>query len=169
MTTPTHADHRRAEEALAARETMCSARGCPRAWTDNVGLGASRLCSRHAGREPREWPAITEQLLYEDAERARELAAQAPHGPGMLANYPVQPSDEQLAAVRACAEQLRSQVDEGPGALLRRRWLELRERERAGEVLSSYQAQAWRTALKLAPDAPADAWAWFEQPQEMAP
>lgn len=159
MRTATYADHRVADEVALARELACQARGCPLPWT--IDTGGSRLCSAHATALPREWPAITERLLWKMADAAQRAgAAPAPTARGPLAAATLRASPEQVAALRATRDEIA-----GVPTLerLTRRWLELRERERAGERLTRPQADAWRAGLRLGPEADAWAPAWFER------
>lgn len=159
MGAPNHADHRRADEVNEARARACQARGCPRVWS--IDTGGSHLCTAHATAVPHDWPAITERLLWLDAEAARRNAAHPPpEERGPLACALVPPTPDQVAALRAA----RDAIAERPrGNLVTSRWLELRSRERAGETLTRYQAEAWRAGLRL--DGAAAAWtpAWFER------
>ena len=159
----TFRDHRVADECQEAWMANCAARGCPRPWSSHVGK--DRLCTRHAGRPPKEWPAITEQLLWEDAERAR---AAAPMQRGLLERYRTPPTPERIAALRAIGAGI-VQAHESGESPLRRRWLELRERERRGERLTRYQAEAWRAGLRLPPSAAPEASAWFEHSSDEGP
>ena len=51
------------------RDQFCRAEGCPRWWSVKLE-GKSPLCSAHAWADPRQWPAITQKLLDEDADKA---------------------------------------------------------------------------------------------------
>jgi hypothetical protein len=161
----TFADHRTADEVTVARGLACQARGCPMPWT--IDSGGSRLCSAHAGALPREWPAITERLLWQESDRARRAAAApAPVARGPLAAARLRPSAEQIAALRACRDEAAATAETSPRALLTDRWLALRERERAGQSITQFQADAWRAALRMAENADAWAPAWFERPAD---
>lgn len=163
MTTPTFADHRIADEVAVAQAIACQARGCPRPWT--VDLDGSRLCSAHAAALPRDWPGITERLLWKEADAARRAAAApAPEARGPLAQARLRASPEQLASLQAPRAAAAESAERSPRQAITARWLELRERERAGKQrLTPYQAEAWRIALRVPLDADAWAPAWFER------
>lgn len=163
MTTPTFADHRAADESTLARELACQARRCPRRWSVNVD--GSLLCAAHAAAPPRDWPGITESLLWKEADAAqRAAAAPAPERRGPLAAAKVRASPEQIAALQGPRAAALESAQRPQRQAMLAHWLALRERERAGvEKLNPYQADAWRIALKLEPGC--DAWepAWFER------
>lgn len=169
MTTPTFADHRIAEEVTLARELACQARRCPRRWSVNVD--GSLLCTAHAAAPPRDWPGITESLLWKEADAAqRAAAAPAPERRGPLAAAKVRASPEQIAALKARRAAAVELAEQSPRQRMLDHWLALRERERADRrELNSFQADAWRIALKLEPGC--DAWepAWFERPPGEGP
>lgn len=162
---PTFADHRRADAVLddqaIERALRCQARGCPRRWT--VDDGGSLLCSTHAGKLPKDWPAITERIVWEETERAREnAAAPAADRAGLFDQHPVPASPEKRAELDAWARATEAESIHRRRLVLAR-WLVLRERERAGEELTPYQREAWRVALHLEPGADVWARAWFEE------
>jgi hypothetical protein len=105
---PTWADHRRADEVVDAdareRALRCQARGCPRRWT--VANGSSFLCTAHAGHLPADWPAITERIVWEETQAALDRA-RAPMQRSLLEHYPVPPTPEQLAKLKAWADERR--------------------------------------------------------------
>lgn len=55
---------------------MCSAKGCPNAWSCDMGNG--RLCTAHDRAEPHEWPAVTQKQLDAAADRAYSLGKPKP-------------------------------------------------------------------------------------------
>jgi hypothetical protein len=160
MSAATYTDHRIADEVADARAYSCQARGCPRAWS--IDIGGAKVCSAHAGAMPREWPAITERIVWEDGERARTVGAAPPERErGPLARACTRPTPEQLAAIQA---QRATMGDHSARQKALAAWLALRERERAREHLTRFQADAWRIGLKV--DLHAGCWApaWFEGP-----
>jgi hypothetical protein len=129
-------DRRIADDAGAEFALRCRARGCPCAWS--IDLGEHRkLCSAHAlCASPAQWPLVTEQLVAEETERAR----------GEWNTSPAESAGLTQAAAVAILKELRG------GQLFRRSptkaWAHaLRDAERAGRSLSSFQRRAWRAAL----------------------
>ena len=66
-------DQRVAEEAGADQRLMCCAHGCPNRWSVDIG---KRMCSAHYAADPIEWPAVTQQQI--DAQTDRAYRAQFP-------------------------------------------------------------------------------------------
>ena len=105
---------------------MCAARGCPNRWSVDAGNG--RLCSRHAWKEPKDWPSITESINSAPV-------------PTMSAAERRQISDEEKMAILRKVEQMFTHTNQ-------KRWAyALKERESRGERLSSFQKSAWREAI----------------------
>lgn len=162
MSAATFADHRVADEVADARAFACQARGCPRAWS--IDIGGAKVCSAHAGAMPREWPAITERVVWEDGERARSAGSAPPDRErGPLARACTRPTAEQWAAIRA---QRAAMGEHSPRQTALAAWLALREREREGKKpLTRFQADAWRIGLKVGLHEDCWAPAWFESPR----
>jgi hypothetical protein len=126
-------DQRIADEVGLEASLRCKARGCPCAWSVNFG---TKLCSAHAlCTNPSEWPFVTQHLLEDETERARL---------GPPSEHPMEPlsREEGLTAL--------GQIRDGHlfARQSARGWaVALQCAEAAGKSLSTYQRQAWRTAL----------------------
>lgn len=60
-------DQRVADEGAGKpRQLMCSAHGCPNLWSTSDG----HLCRWHAEADPDRWPELTQQLQWDETERA---------------------------------------------------------------------------------------------------
>jgi hypothetical protein len=126
-------DQRIADEVGLEASLRCKARGCPCPWSVNFG---TKLCSAHAlCSSPSEWPFVTQHLLEDETERAR-------FGPHAF----TEPEPVTRAEAFAALEEVRTaRLFARQGA---RGWaLKLQAAEAAGQSLSAYQRQAWRTAL----------------------
>lgn len=102
---------------------MCSAHGCPNLWSTSDG----HLCRWHADAEPHRWPEVTQQMLWEETERAR-----------LQADPQARPVSEREK--REILDRLRTvlTVPKDPRAWLHK----LRERDANGERLSPMQRHA---------------------------
>lgn len=126
------ADQRVADDAQKDFALMCSAQGCPLRWSVDFG---TRLCSCHAGKDPLQWPAITQRIL--DAELAEAVRSQDPHPQARVQHF----TTEQK---RAVGKKLRQALRQSGG----RQWAErLKAREERGERLTDAQRSMWRQAL----------------------
>jgi hypothetical protein len=119
---------------------MCSAPGCPCPWSIDFGRG--RYCRWHGGRDPHEWPAITEELNRHITDTARQRAFDDGQIKPALLTRQERPAI--VARMRAAAGNM-MRSDGG----IDLRWAHaLREREMSGERLSTVQRDAWRSALE---------------------
>lgn len=136
-TKPSRRDERIADETIAAQHLRCIAHGCPNLWSFDNGGG--RLCTAHAGADPMQWPAITQQ--QRDAETERAIAAQQPDlaTPPRAQTAPLT-REERQEVLRQLAEF--RQVPPG------KQWaVALRQVEQDGARLTPAQRQMWRAAL----------------------
>lgn len=126
------ADQRVADDVNAGRHLMCAASGCPLRWSVDFG---TPLCSAHAGKDPLQWPAITQRVL--DAELAEAVRRDQPKPQAQVRHFTA-------ADKRAVGQKLRQALRANGG----RQWAErLREREERGEHLTDAQRAMWRQAL----------------------
>lgn len=107
---------------------MCQAHGCPNRWTVQI---EGALCSDHAWADLKDWPKITEAQYHK-----RNTWVKPP-----LAK-PVT-RDEKIEILKSFKDLL-TEKPIHPKAWAYR----LQDREKAGEVLSRVQKEAWRTALR---------------------
>lgn len=126
-------DQRIADEVLELDAALrCSAHGCPARWSSDFGR---KLCTAHAWADPHHWPAVTQEQI--DAETERAIRLQYP------ATKPPRPpmTREQRVAI---ADRLRGATNAAPS----KDWAyALRDREHRGELVSTAQRDAWRRAL----------------------
>lgn len=127
-------DQQAAEHFDDDRELMCAASGCPRRWTVSVG-GDKGKCSAHAWADASLWPRITQQLLDQDADRARRQQRPAQQ-PRRLSG------EEKLQTLHTMRANLCKKTFDKSWAR------ELQSRENEGECLSEFQRKAWREALR---------------------
>jgi hypothetical protein len=120
----------KADEFDSDRELMCRANECPNRWAVNCN---GNLCSAHAWADPKDWASITDQEL-------RKFANQQSPRPALptktLTMREKQETIKQIAAL------LKSPTD------LKAWAIRLRDKEAAGERLSSIQSKMWRGALR---------------------
>jgi hypothetical protein len=120
------------QESGPDRSLMCKAQGCPNRWSVDKGDGG--LCSAHAWSQAREWPAITQQQLDAETDRARWAQREKPAAAPMTA--------ERRRKILADLIALTSAPKTG------REWaVALRDREQGGELLTRTQREAWREVL----------------------
>lgn len=104
---------------------MCKARNCPNRWS--VDFGSGGLCSRHAWADPSKWGEVT-----------REMANEVPPSPAAQEVRRLT-QEEKVATLRRLMD-----ITRNPSRV----WAEaLREREKSGERLTSFQKACWREAL----------------------
>ena len=109
----------------------CIAYNCPNRWSVDAGNG--RLCGAHAWSDPMDWGKITAH------EQSKLLI-----GAAKAKFEPVEPfSHEEKVYVLGEFKKALQAMNRDPKAWAHR----LRDREHAGEELSSYQRKTWRQAL----------------------
>lgn len=149
MTDPAHRsrDERIADEAVADRQLLCSAHGCPNRWSVDAGNG--RMCSAHAWAGRHLWPQITQEQQDAETERAR-------------AAFDPQPEPQHIrrdpARLGAALAKL-SQPKDPLRGFRRLQWVEQNRAGRlpSGQQMTEFQRWAWRHALRHAAVALADA------------
>jgi hypothetical protein len=136
-------DQQVADDASIGQSLQCAAQGCPNVWSVDIGNG--RLCSWHHWKPAHLWPQITAELQDEVRRRSR-VKAQAASGirhefddEGPSSYTP----QERLAMALHLRDGLAAMGKQDPKAWARA----LRDREAAGERLTSAQKDAWREAL----------------------
>lgn len=111
---------------------MCAANGCPLRWSTSDG----NVCQHHAGAERHDWPLLTQQLQWDETERARRSG-----------EPPVQTERLSFADKREILANL---------SALPKRWAcrdpkawahAMRAREEAGEPLNGMERASWRRAV----------------------
>lgn len=125
-------DSKTGEDASISRALMCVAHGCPLKWSTSIG----HVCQFHADAEKDSWPEVTQQLLWDETERARKNGEPKPYVP------PLTFADKRAILAKLAAL---------PAQWARRdpkEWAyRLKAREERGEKLNSRQRDAWRSAL----------------------
>lgn len=67
------------DDAKDRQALMCAATGCPNRWSIDQGNG--RLCSWHDRAPEIQWPAVTQEQLDAEADRAMRRCLPAPPTP----------------------------------------------------------------------------------------
>lgn len=123
-----------ADESGYAAALMCCANGCPNRWTVDAGNG--KCCSAHQWADRHAWPAVTQEQLDAETDRAMRNAA------------PAAPEHRPRVDVRKILQSLRTMLPAFGRAKPSLQWaLKLQERERSGERLTITQREMWRSAL----------------------
>lgn len=125
------------DDAKDRQALMCAATGCPNRWSIDQGNG--RLCSWHDRAPASQWPAVTQEQLDAEGDRARSRYLPAP---------PVPRVDKRdvLQKLAEFSQRMRTSVPS-------RQWAyDMRERERAGVRLDQAQREMMHGALHGQPE-----------------
>lgn len=125
------------EQQEQGASLMCEAHGCPNRWSIDQGNG--RLCSWHDRAPASQWPAVTQEQLDAEGDRARSRYLPAP---------PVPRVDKRdvLQKLAEFSQRMRTSVPS-------RQWAyDMRERERAGVRLTQAQREMMHGALQGQPE-----------------
>jgi hypothetical protein len=125
-------DQQTADAATAFDPLHCPAHGCPHRWAVEGDRG--RACSAHYWADRQAWPAITEQLQRDEADRAMRRMVPP--------RTPTPTTREQRRATVEALHQL------GNGPADPRAWARrLRDRHERGDRLTRDEIDAFRRAL----------------------
>lgn len=127
------------DDGTVPQALMCSAHGCPLRWSTSIG----HVCRFHADTDKHRWPEVTQQLQWDEAEKARKNGEPEPYV------APLTFADKR-AILRKLAALPGRWASQSPKA-----WAHaLKAREERGERLNSHQRRCWRAALQPAQAVP---------------